>query len=228
MGLDSVELVMAFEEKFAITIPDEEAEKMTTPRNVIDYVYSQVQHSDAKTCLSQRAFYRLRRALQQELGLERRAIRPATALASIVPLGDRRSTWARLKQAAALEKWPELSRSGEVVFAITVASLAVGLAAYAANPPFALGVAASAAIGSSVLMARATQHLRLHFNEPATVGHLVDRLVAQNAAGLRSQEQIGWSREQVREVVRAIIVDHLNVEPDFSDDASFVDDLGVD
>jgi len=37
VALDSVELVMAFEEKFAITIPDEEAERMVTPRNVIDY-----------------------------------------------------------------------------------------------------------------------------------------------------------------------------------------------
>lgn len=228
MGLDSVELVMAFEEKFAITIPDEEAEKMITPRHVIDYIYGQVQHSDAKTCLSQRAFYRLRRALQQELGLERRAVRPATALASIVPIRDRRSTWARIKQAEALEKWPELSRSGEVVLTITVASIAVGLTVYAANPPFPLGVATFVAIGSSILMARATQRLRLHFNTPSTVGQLAEFLVAEDAAGLRPQEQAGWSREQVREVVRAIIVDQLNVQPTFSDDASFVDDLGVD
>jgi acyl carrier protein len=227
MGLDSVELVMAFEEKFAITIPDEEAEKMITPRHVIDYIYGQVQHSDAKTCLSQRAFHRLRRAMQQELGLERRAIRPATALASIIPFSDRRSRWARLKQAAALKKWPELSRSGEVILAITVASIAVGLIVYATSPPFALGIATFAAIGSSILMARATQHLRLHFNTPSTVGQLAEFLVAEDAAGLRPQEQVGWSREQVREVVRAIIVEHLNVEPDFSDDASFVDDLGV-
>ena len=228
MGLDTVELVMAFEEKFAITISDEDAEKMVTPRDVIDYVYAHVQHSDAKTCLTQRAFYQVRRALLQELGLKRGAVRPATPLGSIVPLNDRRNAWARLKQTVAIERWPELYRSRETVFAIIATSIATGAIVYAANPPFALGLAASAALASSFLLARATQHLRLHFSELATVGQLAELLVAQGAAGLRPQEQNGWSREQVRQIVRAIIIDHLNVEPTFSDDAGFVDDLGAD
>ena len=37
-SLDTVELVMAFEEEFDIEIPDEEAEKIRTVRNVIDYL----------------------------------------------------------------------------------------------------------------------------------------------------------------------------------------------
>ena len=39
-SLDVVELVMALEEKFDIEIPDEEAEKILTVKNVIDYVES--------------------------------------------------------------------------------------------------------------------------------------------------------------------------------------------
>jgi len=38
MGLDSVALVLAFEEEFGIVIPDAAAEKMRTPRDVIDFV----------------------------------------------------------------------------------------------------------------------------------------------------------------------------------------------
>lgn len=38
MGLDSVELVMAFEEEFGVDIPDSAAEKMLTPSDVIDFV----------------------------------------------------------------------------------------------------------------------------------------------------------------------------------------------
>ena len=37
-SLDTVELVMALEEEFETEIPDEEAEKMTTVQQAIDYV----------------------------------------------------------------------------------------------------------------------------------------------------------------------------------------------
>jgi acyl carrier protein len=37
-SLDTVELVMAFEEKFDIEIPDEDAEKMRTVGDAIDYL----------------------------------------------------------------------------------------------------------------------------------------------------------------------------------------------
>ncbi len=37
-SLDVVELVMALEEKFEIEIPDEEAEKISTVKDVVDYI----------------------------------------------------------------------------------------------------------------------------------------------------------------------------------------------
>ncbi|MEK7273712.1 MAG: acyl carrier protein [Candidatus Desantisbacteria bacterium] len=37
-SLDTVELVMALEEEFGIEIPDEDAEKIKTVSNVVDYV----------------------------------------------------------------------------------------------------------------------------------------------------------------------------------------------
>ena len=37
-SLDTVELVMAFEEEFGIEIPDEDAEKMQTVGEAIDYI----------------------------------------------------------------------------------------------------------------------------------------------------------------------------------------------
>jgi len=37
-SLDTVELVMAFEEAFDIEIPDEEAEKIKTVKNAVDYI----------------------------------------------------------------------------------------------------------------------------------------------------------------------------------------------
>ena len=37
-SLDQVELVMAFEEAFGIEVPDEDAEKMTTVKDAVDYI----------------------------------------------------------------------------------------------------------------------------------------------------------------------------------------------
>ena len=38
MGLDTVELVMEFEDEFELSIPDEEAEKIQTVGQAIDYI----------------------------------------------------------------------------------------------------------------------------------------------------------------------------------------------
>ena len=37
-SLDTVELVMAFEEEFGVEIPDDAAEKITTVRDAIEYI----------------------------------------------------------------------------------------------------------------------------------------------------------------------------------------------
>lgn len=39
-SLDTVELVMAFEEEFSIEVPDEEAEKLQTVGDVVSYIDS--------------------------------------------------------------------------------------------------------------------------------------------------------------------------------------------
>jgi len=42
-SLDTVELVMAFEEEFGVEIPDEDAEKIQTVQNAIDYIAAKVE-----------------------------------------------------------------------------------------------------------------------------------------------------------------------------------------
>ena len=44
-SLDTVELVMAFEEAFEIEIPDEDAEKIRTVKDAIDYISSHAKGS---------------------------------------------------------------------------------------------------------------------------------------------------------------------------------------
>jgi len=39
-SLDTVELVMAFEDEFGVEIPDEDAEKIATIKDAVDYVHA--------------------------------------------------------------------------------------------------------------------------------------------------------------------------------------------
>ena len=46
-SLDTVELVMAFEEEFGVEIPDDDAEKITTVGQAVDYVSAHVSKAQA-------------------------------------------------------------------------------------------------------------------------------------------------------------------------------------
>lgn len=63
MGLDTVELVMAFEEEFGIHIEDADAAEMTTPGHVADYVINRVRLNKDAPCHSQVGFYKIRNIL---------------------------------------------------------------------------------------------------------------------------------------------------------------------
>lgn len=228
MGLDTVELVMAFEEAFEVAIPDEAAERMITVRDVIDYVYSQVEHSDTKACLSQRAFYRLRRTAQEALGVDRARIRPTTPWETLIPMEQRRDLWLRLKTAIGADKWPALERSANAQRLIVTLVAGSTATAFIVAPSYNLAAAIGAASLSGWLSMRATAHWQLHFaHHTATVGQVAELLVPDLPAAWRPSEK-GWTREQVRAVVRKIIIEHLNVDPAFGDDATFIDDLGAD
>jgi len=45
-SLDTVELVMALEEEFGTEIPDEEAEKITTIQQAIDYIKAHIKEKE--------------------------------------------------------------------------------------------------------------------------------------------------------------------------------------
>ncbi|MDF3075991.1 MAG: Acyl-carrier [Alphaproteobacteria bacterium] len=73
MGLDSVELVMAFEKEFGIDIPDAEAEKMVTPRHVRDYVISEY-HRRGKQADPDAIFEKVRDVTCLQINVRREAV----------------------------------------------------------------------------------------------------------------------------------------------------------
>jgi hypothetical protein len=140
MGLDGVELVMAFEEAFGVAIPDEVASEMITPRQTIDYVASRLGAAPAGRCLTQQVFYRLRRGLRPECpaGLD---LRPATGVREIAGRRGWPALWARVREAAGAPDWPEripwkgwLAEGPE-----TLRELTVHVAMHLPTPDTALG-----------------------------------------------------------------------------------------
>lgn len=106
MGLDSVELVMAFEAAFGIDIPDAVASGMITPRQTIDYVESRLATVPADYCLTQQIFFRLRRGLRIE-GRAGFALRPTTKLLAIAEKREWPGLWTRIREAVGAPGWPD-------------------------------------------------------------------------------------------------------------------------
>ena len=84
MSLDSVELLMAMEEEFGLEVPDSDAEKMVTVGLAYEWFKDRVASADPVACLTQRVFYRLRRALVKNYGLDRNEITPDTRLTDLL------------------------------------------------------------------------------------------------------------------------------------------------
>jgi hypothetical protein len=144
MGLDLTELVVGIEQSVGVVIPNDVAATLTTPRQLITYLYSQLPHGPSGPCLSQRAFYALRHALTERLGSTRSSLRPATELASVLPHKKASGAWKDVGRAVGARPWPTGPLWGwlPVTFSPTgpktlgqVASYLAGAAAYSLKRP---------------------------------------------------------------------------------------------
>jgi hypothetical protein len=83
MGLDAVELLLAIEEEFQITLTDDEAFKSETPNLLTDKVYSKLRKSKQEICPSKHGFFVVRKILIAQ-GIPREKIKPETMLDEII------------------------------------------------------------------------------------------------------------------------------------------------
>src|SRR5258707_6286681 len=153
MGLETVELVVRFEEAFGITISDEVATSMTTPRAVTDYIVTQLATAERSACLSQQAFYFLRRAFSNRLHLPRTAFHPDVALRTLIPKETRKNLWRQLQTEMGPNVLPDLARPPWLFYFLFAGTifLAVFVSYATPNLPFqfrlAIGLALLVAVG---------------------------------------------------------------------------------
>jgi hypothetical protein len=115
MGLDAVELVMAWEDAFGIDIPDAAAAVMYTPNHAIDYIALRLGARRAGPCRTRSTFLRVRDALAAELGLPPRAIHPASPLSSFFSGDAGRERWTSAGRRLR-SRWPDWPNDGLLGF----------------------------------------------------------------------------------------------------------------
>jgi hypothetical protein len=105
MGLDIVEFVMDVEDTFKVRIPDRVAASLVTPRLLINYIHSRLPQSGESRCLSQRAFYAIRRELAPRVGIPRSQLRPGTELMNVLPSENAQGVWASIGKSLGYSEW---------------------------------------------------------------------------------------------------------------------------
>lgn len=233
MGLDIVEFIMRVEERFGIEIANHDAEKLTTPRKLVDYIMTKVTPGADRGCLTQREFYRLRRALIARRWTTREALRPDTPLKRIVPKANRTAVWKHLGEELQVPRWPGLRRPTLVTAGVILASIAAflwpwlwrgaGFGARESLTEIMSLVSLMAVVWVGVV---ATRPLKVAIpRQYAGAGDVARALIVMKPSLEHADD--GWTREQVRETVRSLIIEQIAVT-EFSDDSHFVQDMRLD
>lgn len=222
---------MAVEEAFDIRIENSEAEKILTPRQLIDLVLSKLPVATAGTCLTHRAFNLLRKSFQTQCGLKREDIAPASRLSELLPRRSRRALLGKVINDLGITANPALVRPRWVTALLAGASLSAGLLAVMlvrpANVLSGLAIIAVVAALTGWIAAQLTRAERTELDlEPPTVGEL-SRWVVGHKSDLAGSAPSGWTREQVAARVREIVTDILACDSNYREDADFVHDLGM-
>lgn len=222
MGLDGVELVMALEEAFGVSISDAEAADLLTPRMVGDLIYSKLNQTEQSTCQSQRAFYLLRKAMMRRLALTRTSFTPDLAYRGLIPARQHRQFWEELKAEVRARSWPSLVRPRWLSIALIVGDLTIAGVLVSALPSELAWLPVSGTIVIGVAMARLTRPFKTRIPYRCrTIRDIVPYAV--------TSDQIKWTREQVSVVVKRVTMEQLGLkEAQYWEDAHFVKDLGLD
>jgi len=225
MGLDSVELVMEFEEAFGVELKDEEVIELRTPGMVIDLILSKLAVAPQTVCWSQRAFYLLRRALMEHAGAAREAIRPDSELRSVIHPSRVPHVWPALERAIQARIWPSLVRPGPLVAALYALACVVFLGVLFMALPMGIARAGLYAVLGTLAFAfaaiLATERYRMRIPQDL-------RRIRDLVPYAGSSDWIEWTREKVSTIVKVIVMRQLGLsESDYREDADFAKDLGL-
>ena len=96
MGLDAVEIILEIEKSFGITISDDDVPRVRSVGDLHSLILEKLQPARSEACLTSHCFYRLRAALGELFGHERRRVVPDAEMEDLIPRERRRRAWKSL------------------------------------------------------------------------------------------------------------------------------------
>ena len=230
MGLATVELLIRLEDSFGVRIPDDVAETLTTPRLVTFYLLSQLTLGESSTCMSQQAFYRLRREFVPALGIQRSDFHPAVNLSQLIPLESRSEVWTIVGSRIGVGAFPDLARPVWLFSLLSFATIATALSvfyytraltgSYVDAILFAVLAAIPALHFAEVLTRPLKRHFRYQYQH---AGELAEYVALHSPHSFKKV----WTKEEVASMVRQIIIEETGVT-DFTEDSRFIEDMHLD
>lgn len=216
MGLEFVEMILAVEDTFGFSIPDEDAAGLDTVGKLYEYILAHRFRGYQEDCLSSITFYKLRRAMMSVLRIPRKKIRVSTKLSEIIP-ARRRRTWKALQLETGL-RLPQLRRSAWATTIAVLATFGLGIAVpvLLSLGPFsgAILVSILTMIAVGYLFSWLTRPLAFKFlPECATMGQLTSLTLAHNFQAIAEESNCSASDAEVWETLQVVIAEELGGSP---------------
>lgn len=110
MGLDSVELLMEFENAFQHEVPNAQAEKMTTISDATDYFFYCLSIQPQETAPAQKLFGEFAEYFVNHFAIAKNAFIPENLLKDVLPFKNRKQLWLTMEKNTGY-KLPHLNKA---------------------------------------------------------------------------------------------------------------------
>src|SRR5260370_13709620 len=107
VGLDTVEVIMEIEEHFQVTISDTKAQELLTVGHLYLFLIKETRTNMPNGCPTRPEFYRLRRTLTQQFGIQRQLVVPSAKMRELFPTDMRAIAWPQLASSLKLPSLPD-------------------------------------------------------------------------------------------------------------------------
>ena len=222
MGMEGVELVLSMEEAFDISISDEEAYKIITPKDAIELISKKVQIGNDSSCLNQAAFHRVRKILIDNFDIPRKEIKISSDLSKLISPKLQSEFWKNIKNMVGDKKLAQLAWP----FWITAFGwgLFIGFTILIGiNSGWFIGILVGIII--SIIFSMLAKPLRTRIPTYYSKMEILIRHLVTISPDTFKRDKT-WTLNQIRQEVKNIVMEVLGTDK-YKEEWEFVRDFGI-